>query len=319
MKSQHLATMASFYRSLLLSLPLLLSASLVGFSSALTTPSLPNHRQPPQRHSKDTSTSGTISIHRIPSTSSSSSSQAVDLLEALADLRYQEWMMDEPPERRPSVMAFRSATAEIQQERMDDQAIPFLAHWNEGTDHDSSSSTAEVVGSAELSPIEFNGCFDLGATAAASTTTATTTLLASSNNTNISTYNHNQYWYITDVVTARTHRRKGIASELMKALECHASEVLLSSLASTTPSASATTTTATTTTTTTTNTSTVLLLHVEPDNEGALKFYQRLGYDLLGKPDAVDYLTGVDTDKLAENTGVSGQLLLGKQLYRAAV
>lgn len=245
---------------------------------------------------------------------------------ALADLRYEEWMMEEAPETRPSLQAFRMATAEIQQERMADQAIPFLARCEPTADGDEKvggggfggggggvgskkksarkaggkktkdAKVTEVVGAAELSPIEFNGCFDGSAT------------LLSKNNekkdTNV--YNRIQYWYITDVVTAKTHRRKGIAAELMKSLERHATEVLASYVSNNNNNKAE-------------PGCTVLLMHVEPSNEGALKFYERMSYKIVSRPDAVDcdsagYLTGLDLDLLADNAGVSGQILLGKQL-----
>ena len=37
-------------------------------------------------------------------------------------------------------------------------------------------------------------------------------------------YNDCYYWYITDVVTAASHRRQGIAAQLMKEVEHYAEE-----------------------------------------------------------------------------------------------
>jgi hypothetical protein len=55
---------------------------------------------------------------------------------------------------------------------------------------------------------------------------------------------------------------------------------------------------------------TELFLHVNPDNEPALHFYQsqRLGY---GPPQRLE---GLDIDRLAENEGAAGQFLLSRVL-----
>jgi ribosomal protein S18 acetylase RimI-like enzyme len=88
--------------------------------------------------------------------------------------------------------------------------------------------------------------------------------------------------YVTDVVTCRDHRRMGVGEALMVALEQKATTMGVSEL----------------------------FLHVEPDNEPALNFYQsqRLGY---GQPQRLE---GLDTHRLAENAGAVGQILLSKVL-----
>lgn len=116
-----------------------------------------------------------------------------DLID-LATLRYQEWMMEEPEDRRPSKLAFERATAEIQQERMSAQAVAFLARWVD----ESSPISRPVVGAAELSPIEVEGC------------------LKQKEKLNRP---EDCYLYVTDVVTAQGYRRRGIAAELMKVVE----------------------------------------------------------------------------------------------------
>jgi len=213
---------------------------------------------------------------------------------ALADLRYQEWMMKEPPETRPSLHAFRMATAEIQQERMEGRAVSFLACLpttnNVLEPLASRSGSFDVVGAAELSPVEFQGCFD----------EKWCNNVHDDNRFTIpNTFNQYQYWYVTDVVTASTHRRKGIAAELMQTLERHALCSLTHQKAPFPVS------------------ETVLLMHVEPENVGALAFYQHLGYNILREPRTdVDNLAGLDVEELAKNAGVEGQLLLGKKLSR---
>lgn len=63
---------------------------------------------------------------------------------ALANLRYNEWMVGE--ESPPSVDAFRAATAEIMAERISQGAAAFLAR-----------SDGSPAGAIEVSPIEFHG------------------------------------------------------------------------------------------------------------------------------------------------------------------
>ncbi|CAB9516662.1 expressed unknown protein [Seminavis robusta] len=186
---------------------------------------------------------------------------------ALADLRYQEWMMDdENAETRPSLTAFRMATAEIQLERTEEKAVAFLATWKGG----------QVVGAAELSPIELKGCWEDDAKPTA------------------------RFLYVTDVVTARTHRRKGVAAKIMKAVEEHTQNNNFHNDPKSGDDEF-------------TKQLTTLLLHVEPGNVGALRFYGALGYKESSDEDS-SVLEGLNVDQLAKNAFVEGQLLLLKTL-----
>jgi len=106
---------------------------------------------------------------------------------ALADLRYNEWIVGSAEDKRkqPSIDAFRMATAEIHQERQEQGAIAFIAKCKE---------TDLAVGSAELSPIELHNCC----------------------NSDI------PYLYITDVVTSSSYRRQGIGKKLLHCMESEA-------------------------------------------------------------------------------------------------
>jgi ribosomal protein S18 acetylase RimI-like enzyme len=88
-------------------------------------------------------------------------------------------------------------------------------------------------------------------------------------------------WYVTDVVTKVEFRRQGIALQMLEAVELEAQQQ---------------------------EGATHLVLHVAPDNLGALEFYQRLGYEAP----PLGLLEILDTEKLAENAGTKGQILLTK-------
>ena len=115
-------------------------------------------------------------------------------LVALADLRYDEWIAGKNDEKSnqspPSRYAFRMATAEIVAERSEIGARVLLARIND----DDRSNIDDVVGAAEISPIEFNGAIHEGDSSP-------------------------QMLYVTDVVTSAKRRRMGIASSLMDAVE----------------------------------------------------------------------------------------------------
>ena len=186
-------------------------------------------------------------------------------LMALADLRYHEWMMQECAESRPSLTAFRMATVELQQERIDQHAIVVLARCTSNKDM--------VVGAAELSPIEVQGCWDTSPKKG-----------------------HGRF-YVTDVVTASSYRRQGVAASLMRTLEEYAmkSQQQHESPVSTVQQ------------------SILMLLHVKPDNVGALRFYQSLGYQVHASATVESGpLKGLNLDQLAENAGVMDQLVLFK-------
>lgn len=167
--------------------------------------------------------------------------QTAQDIAALAELRYNEWIL---PDQSPSRAAFGAATAEIIQERTG--ATPFLAR-----------KDMQPVGAAELSSVELEGVISKD-----------TSIL-----------------YVTDVVTSQDHRRQGIAQALMVALEEEARK----------------------------RGTQCLLLHVKPDNHGALAFYQsKLEYQeptetLLEQLD-------LNLERLTENTATLGQILLCKEL-----
>lgn len=162
---------------------------------------------------------------------------------ALADLRYSEWI-DATDTSSPTLGAFRMATEEITAERKEEGAVVFLARVNGRT----------VAGAAELSPIELDQCW--------------------------LTKEDNKCLYVTDVVTAQSHRRMGIGNALMEAVAKEASKKNVS----------------------------WLLLHVKQDNEAALGFYKKAGYCELPQY----FMKGFDKERLAENAGAIGQILLGK-------
>lgn len=166
---------------------------------------------------------------------------------ALADLRFDEWIQGVYHDTTRD--AFRAATVEMYAERVADGATAFLARLE----------CDRIIGSAELSPIELRG---------AATMPRPHGIL-----------------YVTDVITSRLHRRKGVAHALMAALE-NAAVV---------------------------KGSTKLLLHVDPTNGAALHFYQspKVGYS---EAIPANVLASLDVDRLAENADTKGQILLFKSL-----
>lgn len=133
----------------------------------------------------------------LPRISVSQVQSNVDIL-SLADLRYKEWILQDDinntDKASPSQHSFRLATAEICQERRKDGAIAFLAKYYNGNE--------EIVGAAELSPIETRGC------------------IRSNNDAHLkSAFNTPIAMYATDIVTSSSHRRLGIGSKLMNELE----------------------------------------------------------------------------------------------------
>jgi GNAT superfamily N-acetyltransferase len=179
----------------------------------------------------------------------------------LADLRYNEWIDGKYPEATRT--GFRMATDDMYRERVAGGATAFLAWLHED------DKLPVVAGAAELSPIELEGA-DKESTAAAA--------------------QQNNMLYVTDVVTASAHRRKGVALALMQAIETAAAEQACRQL----------------------------LLHVEPTNTAALEFYQskKLGYRSVVTPIPLDDILArkLDTDILAANSGTTGQTLLVKSL-----
>lgn len=162
---------------------------------------------------------------------------------SLADLRYQEWILEdnnqqndtaaptERPRTSPSRTSFRFATADIYQKRRAEGARVFLAKYcnidHRGVDE---RNAFAVVGAAELSPIELRGCIQ--------------------NNGVRDIENLSMAMYATDVVISRSHRRLGIGSKLMSTMEDTARSLNCR----------------------------FVFLHVEHDNVAAIDFYHRLGY-----------------------------------------
>ena len=182
-------------------------------------------------------------------------------VQALADLRFDEWIAGVYNDT--SRTAFQVATADFLAERQAGGAVAFLARQDQ-----------VVLGAGELSPIEVQGAL------------RGTKLVESGNDKN----NNNEpapitALYVTDVVTAKQHRRKGVAQAIMQAMEDYA----LQNQGETA----------------------CLLLHVHPTNAQALDFYAKTGYSEMVPPALC-----LDTDRLAENAGTVGQVLLCKSLSK---
>jgi len=162
----------------------------------------------------------------------------------------------------PSKQAFRLATAEIARERSEKGCTMFLARCTT-VDH--------PIGAAELSPIEFDGVLRSSTTFAGA---------------EVDGY---RYRYVTDVVTDRGHRRRGVASALLGALE----REVVAECGPTIEKVG-------------------LFLHVEEGNEAARGFYQGVGG---GYAEPEEEVVGrINVDQLAENAGAVGQILLCKEL-----
>jgi ribosomal protein S18 acetylase RimI-like enzyme len=177
---------------------------------------------------------------------------------ALAELRYNEWILPLPDDQSISRAAFAGATAEIIRERTATgaYATPFLAR----------NKDRQPVGAAELSGVELEG-------------------VILSTDTSVKTSSISSILYVTDLVTSQAHRRQGIAQALMVALEETAVE----------------------------RGTVCLLLHVTPDNLGALTFYQsKLGYQEPTELQLEQW--NLNLERLTENTDTQGQTLLCKEL-----
>ena len=250
----------------------------------------------------------------------------------MADLRYNEWILQSndddgnnsssdddthshshhrPP---PSRSSFRLATSEIYHERTAEGSTVFLAMMTEeevvDSNHDGDdipSQRVVAVGAAELSPIELKGVFNEKDHAAI--------------------VDIIKPMYITDVVTSSSYRHRGIGSNLMHFIENYAWME---------------------------KGTRIVYLHVAMENVGARTFYERLGYrdvvvvdrradddecaeesnnsqvgreggigsSSLVEVDGVEYafsriedgLIAIDYDRLAENAGTVGQILMMKRL-----
>lgn len=164
----------------------------------------------------------------------------------VANLRYDEWIEDK---FSTSQEAFRLATLEICEERCAQGATIVLA-----VDVQSS----EVLGAAEASPIEIKDA----------------QLLTKDESYEVIDL------YLTDVVTAASHRRKGVARFLVQALEAKAD---------------------------------CLWLHVTSDNLPAQNFYESMGYERYS---FAQQDSRIDAGKLEEVTGSTGQVLMWKDNLR---
>lgn len=229
---------------------------------------------------------------------------------SLAKLRYQEFVLDGSNAPRPTLSNFCRATAEIYEERKLDGSIVLLYRTKTKKNEDDDEEEV-VVGAAELSPIELQGCVDIS---------------RSDTNDNDNDPNSiNAAMYITDVVTSSKHRRLGIGLKLMHEVERVAWKEMGTR---------------------------IVFLHVKYDNIGARKFYERLGYiTIKGEEDCcvesednriavsndgiisislVDdgpehlltltekqnfaHTMTINAKQLEINAGVTGQLLMMKQL-----
>jgi ribosomal protein S18 acetylase RimI-like enzyme len=241
-------------------------------------------------------------------------------IESLAQLRYNEWIRDVHLDISPH--AFLAATIESFEERvvqggatvlLAQRAALLTAMLSEDRDSDTANrekgqnralfrrrESMVVVGAAELSPLELEGC-------------------VRSNGLATDGHDFGRFLYVTDVVTCRTCRRQGVALALMKAME---------ELALQYPSQPCHTLDGATTPIRPIPMLTTLLLHVESTNQAALQMYQgealryhtvesisSHGNDNTGTgSDSAALASVLDVTRLAHNAGVSNQLLLYKTL-----
>ncbi|OEU06144.1 hypothetical protein FRACYDRAFT_202262 [Fragilariopsis cylindrus CCMP1102] len=250
---------------------------------------------------------------------------------ALADLRYNEWISiddyendynngnndnnriekqkENEQQRRlslsqPSRYAFRMATKEIYEERSIDGSTVFLARLVVAeTENNNNNDVAIVVGSAELSPVEFNN------------TNGAATIIKNLKEDEDEEENDDdekhKYLYVTDVVTSSKHRRMGIANSLMDTLEKYAyndeeqEEYNDNNINDNNENNKKK------------KTKITLFLHVKVDNDAAQTFYSssRRGYCIPTS----NQIQNINITQLEENAGVSGrgqepQILLCKVL-----
>eukprot|EP00985_Skeletonema_marinoi_P016985 scaffold9241_cov135-Skeletonema_marinoi.AAC.8 len=223
---------------------------------------------------------------------------------SLADMRFQEWMADDP--NPPSIHNFRMATAEIYQERKIDGAIVFLAKKNNDNNNNNDADGNSSVGAAELSPIELKDVIVLPNNIDNE---------QQQQRNKVDNTSSNLLRYVTDVVTSFSSRRLGVGSILMDAVEKSAWDLGTR----------------------------CLLLHVEDENDMARRFYEKLNYVYVGKEHAaatttttllvdssdrvsslnleetIGHTINIDTTRLAVNAGTTGQLLMMKELSEPVV
>jgi ribosomal protein S18 acetylase RimI-like enzyme len=174
----------------------------------------------------------------------------------LADIRYNEWIAPTETKNELSIsrQAFQRATIDIYQTERPN-AVTFLVRQGDDEHH-------VVIGAGELSPSELEN-------ALLYPDTTTTTLV--------------QVLYVTDVVTDRRYRRRGIAAMVMQEMEAHAATVLGANF---------------------------LVLNVAKENDAAFAFYKKLGYEVASK----EFLQVCNVDQLLQNAGTQGQETLSKRI-----
>jgi GNAT superfamily N-acetyltransferase len=213
---------------------------------------------------------------------------------ALAELRYNEWILpDQQRQQHQSSSPYCSRAA------FGAATAEIIQERTPGATPFLARKDKQPVGSAELSSVELEGVLVRSRTMLVSSSGRGDTT-----NSSTSITSTNTILYVTDVVTSQAHRRQGIAQALMVALEEEARE----------------------------RGTQCLLLHVKPDNHGALLFYQsKLGYQETSSSTSTSISTSSSTDKnnstlleqlgldlnlerLTENTATQGQILLFKEL-----
>ena len=116
---------------------------------------------------------------------------------SLSDLRYQEWMANDP--NPPRISSFRMATAEVFHERQMEGSLVSLATMMLNAKDNGKYVT---VGAGELSPIELQAVL----------------LVREEQSDGESMFSQIKPLYVTDVVTSSSHRRLGIGSKLMDSI-----------------------------------------------------------------------------------------------------
>jgi ribosomal protein S18 acetylase RimI-like enzyme len=167
----------------------------------------------------------------------------------LADIRYDEWILAEQGNSKPVSTSRQAFRAATLDIYRQERPLSTLFLAKQET---------AVVGAAELSPYELHGVTPFDAL------------------------------YVTDVVTKRDYRRQGIARNMMKCIEDHASSIHPSVIR--------------------------LILNVKHDNLAAIQFYQQLGYSSPSE----ESMNQWDPQKLNENAGTHGQMVMEKCLFEAS-
>jgi ribosomal protein S18 acetylase RimI-like enzyme len=207
--------------------------------------------------------------------------QTLEEWQAVADLRFNEWIDNGGTTSRED---FRRATVELYQHERPN-AVLFLAQTTvlDDTILWGNPLVTRVGGAAELSPYELVNAVGVVPTTISTTSTTIAAAAPSKQQATITSL-PKKIFYVTDVVTDLTFRRKGIAKALMQTLECHARDELEAHY---------------------------LVLHVAPGNRAAIAFYQSVGYQ---DPLPRDLLNVLRVDVLSDNASTHGELLMSKTL-----